>query len=400
MGRVFDFTRYSLGLDVMKRREFIKFSASLTLAGVTSWANSAQPAQAKRLLVIMLRGGMDGLAAIPPFADPDIGSLRTELLPSNLLPGNQFFGIHPALPTFAECMDTGQATAIHATGFRYTGRSHFEGQDIMQSGVLKPYASASGWLGRAMRAAQSKGGVAISIPMPLILRGDAVSETQYPSWMQAPPKATYELVTQLWSQVPELKPYALRLLDSDKIRLASDGTPEPNQQRRTAFSLAKEAAQKMQLPGGPVVGVLDLNGFDTHAGQGAAEGLNATKLKQIDDAIRGYREGIGAKWAQSLVITVTEFGRTASINGTLGSDHGWGSCILAAGGLVKTRGIVSQWPGLKKSQLFEGRDLKVTVDAMAVYADALQSVFGLPPELIQKEVFSYAKDSFNSRLFV
>ena len=384
----------------MKRREFIKFSASLTLAGATPWANSAQPAQAKRLLVIMLRGGMDGLAAIPPFADPDLGPLRSELLPSNLLHGNQFFGIHPALPTFAECMAAGQATAIHATGFGYKGRSHFEGQDVMQSGIMKPYASASGWLGRAMRAAQSKGGVAISIPMPLILRGDAASETQYPSWMQAPPKATYELVSELWSKVPELKPYASRLLATDNIRLAADGTPEPNQQRRTAYSLAKEAAQKMQLPGGPIVGVLDFNGFNTHAGQGAAEGLNATKLKQIDDAIKGYREGIGAKWAQSLVITVTEFGRTASINGSLGTDHGWGSCILAAGGLVQAKGIVSQWPGLKKSQLFEGRDLKVTIDALAIYADALQSVFGLTPDVIQKEVFSYGRDSFDSRLFV
>ncbi len=383
----------------MHRREFIKFSASLTLAGATPWASSAQHSQAKRLLVIMLRGGMDGLAAIPPFADPDIGSLRSELLPSNLLLGNPFFGIHPALPTFAELMVAGQANAIHATGFGYTGRSHFEGQDIMQSGIMKPYASASGWLGRAMRTAQSTGGVAISIPMPLILRGDAASETQYPSWMQAPPKATYQLVSQLWDKVPELKPYAARLIESDNIRLAADGTPEPNQQRRTAYSLAKEAAQKMQLPGGPVVGILDFNGFDTHAGQGAAEGLNATKLKQIDDAIKGYREGIGAKWAQSLVLTVTEFGRTAGVNGTLGSDHGWGSCILTAGGLVKAKGIVSQWPGLKKSQLFEGRDLKVTVDALAVYADAIQSVFGLPPEVVQKEVFAYARDSFDTRLF-
>ena len=208
----------------MKRREFIKFSASLTLAGATPWASSAQAAQAKRLLVIMLRGGMDGLAAIPPFADPDLGSLRAELLPSNLLLGNQFFGIHPALPTFAELMAAGQATAIHATGFGYQGRSHFEGQDIMQSGITKPYASASGWLGRAMRAAQSKSGVAISIPMPLILRGDAASETQYPSWMQAPPKATYELVSQLWANVPELKPYASRLIESDNVRLAADGT--------------------------------------------------------------------------------------------------------------------------------------------------------------------------------
>jgi uncharacterized protein (DUF1501 family) len=148
-----------------------------------------------------------------------------------------------------------------------------------------------------------------------------------------------------------------------------------------------------------MVGVLDLNGFDTHAGQGAADGLNAAKLKQIDDAIKGYQEGIGARWNQSLVITLTEFGRTAGMNGTLGTDHGWGSCVLAAGGLVKTAGILSHWPGLKKSQLFEGRDLKATIDTMAIYADAIQSVFGLQPELIHKEAFTYTKGLFDRRLF-
>jgi uncharacterized protein (DUF1501 family) len=342
---------------------------------------------------------MDGLAAIPPFADPELQIIRSDLIPSGLLKGNQFFGIHPALPSFAEAMNAGQALAVHAAGFQYTGRSHFEGQDIMQSGVMKPYTSGSGWLGRAMQAAQSTGGIAISIPMPLLLRGDSTSETLYPSWMQAPPKTTYELVAQLWSKAPALKPYVARLLEAENKRLNPDGTPEPNQQRRTAFSLAREAAEKMQAPNGPVVGVLDLNGFDTHAGQGAAEGLNATKLKQIDDAIKGYRAGIGGRWAQSLILTLTEFGRTASVNGTLGTDHGWGSCVLAAGGLINTKGIISLWPGLKKPQLFEGRDLKATVDTMAIYADALQSVFGLPPELIHKDVFSYARDSFERRLF-
>lgn len=384
----------------MDRRNFIKFSASLTLAGAPSWANSTPRINPNRLLVIMLRGGMDGLAAVPPVGDPALQMLRADLIPTGLLKGDQFFGIHPALPTFAEAMTAGQALAVHATGFRYTGRSHFEGQDIMQSGVMKPYSSASGWLGRAMQAAQSTGGVALSIPMPLLLRGDSASETSYPSWMQAPPKATYELVAQLWAKAPELKPYSSRILETEVGRLSPDGTPEPNQQRRSAFSLAKDAAEKMQAPNGPIVGVLDLHGFDTHAGQGAADGLNATKLKQIDDAINGYRAGIGARWAQSLIITITEFGRTAGVNGTLGTDHGWGSCVLATGGLVKTKGIVSVWPGLNKSQLFEGRDLKATVDTLAIYADAIQSVFGLPPELIHKDIFSFARDSFDRRLFV
>ena len=383
----------------MNRRDFIRFSVSLTLAGANSWASSAQLNNPNRLLVIMLRGGMDGLATILPFGDPDLQSIRPELIPTGLLNVDQFFGIHPALPTFAQAMSAGQALAVHATGFRYTGRSHFEGQDIMQSGVMKPYASSSGWLGRAMQAARSGTGVAISIPMPLLLRGDSSSETLYPSWMQAPPKVTYELVAQLWEKTPALKNYSSRILEAESRRLNSDGTSEPNQQRRTAFSLAKEAAEKMQHPNGPIVGVLDLNGFDTHAGQGAADGLHATKLKQIEDAIKGYRQGIGPKWSQSLIITMTEFGRTASVNGTLGTDHGWGSCVLAAGGLVRQTGIVSVWPGLKKSQLFEGRDLKVTIDAMSIYADAVQSVFGLPPELINKEIFSFSQDTFDQRLF-
>ena len=386
----------------MQRRHFLGAGASLTLAGSPLLAGAQSQTTAyrqRRLLVLMLRGGMDGLCAIPPTGDPRLQALRANLVPQPLLRGNDFFGVHPALPTFASLMAEGQAVAVHATGFGYTGRSHFEGQDIMQSGVPKPYASASGWLGRAMEKSQLGAGVAISIPMPLILRGDSKSETQFPTWMPAPPTETYALIERLWQGHPELATLGTRLRNG-RAEAAMGGAPTPAfDNRKSAAGLAHEAALRMQASDGPMVGLIDFNGFDTHAAQGAGEGVHATRLKQVDDAIRSFRQSMGPRWDDCLVLTVTEFGRTAAENGTTGTDHGWGGCILAAGGLVRTAGVVADWPGLQVASLFEGRDLKVTVDAAAVYAQALQSVFGLNTDQIQDGVLSHRPHALTQTLF-
>jgi uncharacterized protein (DUF1501 family) len=155
----------------------------------------------------------------------------------------------------------------------------------------------------------------------------------------------------------------------------------------------------MQAADGPMVWLIDFDGFDTNASQGAAEGNHATKLKMVDDVLKAFREAMGPRWHNTLVLTVTEFGRTAAENGTTGTDHGWGSCILAAGGLVKTAGVVADWPGLAKANLYEGRDLAVTVDAAAVYAQALQTVFGLSAAQIQDGVLSYKPHPLTQALF-
>ena len=386
----------------MQRRHFLGAGASLTLAGSPLLAGAQSQTTAygqRRLLVLMLRGGMDGLCAIPPTGDPRLQALRGNLVPGELLRGNDFFGVHPALPTFASLMAEGQAVAVHATGFGYTGRSHFEGQDIMQSGVPKPYASASGWLGRAMEKSQLGAGVAISIPMPLILRGVSKSETQFPTWMPAPPTETYALIERLWQGHPELATLGSRLR-SGRAEAAMAGAPTPAfDNRKSAAGLAHEAALRMQASDGPMVGLIDFNGFDTHASQGAGEGVHATRLKQVDDAIRSFRQSMGPRWDDCLVLTVTEFGRTAAENGTTGTDHGWGGCILAAGGLVRTAGVVADWPGLESARLFEGRDLAVTVDAAAVYAQALHSVFGLSAAQVQDGVLSHRPHALAQTLF-
>jgi uncharacterized protein (DUF1501 family) len=387
----------------MKRRTFLGSAAirgghlaTLSLVGRRAWGAEDLPRRC--LLVVLLRGGMDGLTAIPPLGDAALGSLRPSLVPVAPLPGNSFFGIHPSLATFAELMARGEAVAIHAAGFDYRGRSHFEGQDIMQSGVGKPFASPSGWLGRAMQTANVGTGVAISIPIPLILRGDPSAETEFPTWMSAPPQATYELVRQLWARDRELSAVGASMTGR-KSAMAAASSEESNEVRRSPRGLAQQAGARMTQEDGPVVGLIDLVGFDTHASQGADEGEHASRLKMLDDIVLSFRSAMGARWKDSLVLTVTEFGRTALQNGTTGTDHGWGSCVLAAGGLVNTAGVIADWPGLDKPRLHEGRDLVATLDANAIYAQAMRSVFGLSASQIRDRVLAHKPHALAQNLF-
>lgn len=384
----------------MKRRTFMGAGATLSLLGhANAFGAAVQPAH-RRLLVILLRGGMDGLTAVPPIGEPRLAQVRQALVPAVPLPGDSFFGLHPALPTFAGLVAKGEAVAVHATGFDYRGRSHFEGQDIMQSGVSKPFASATGWLGRAMQKAKVGAGVAISIPMPLILRGDPAVDTEYPTWLASPPRSTYSLVNEMWARDPQLAGLGVGAVGGKMEMAANQPTTQAYIDNISSPTrLGQLAGQRMASNAGPVVGLIDLVGFDTHAGQGAGQGQHADKLKMVDDIIQAYRQAVGEGWKDSLVITVTEFGRTVSQNGSAGTDHGWGSCILAAGGLVRTAGIVADWPGLDPRQLYEGRDLPVTVDARAVYAEMMGSIFGLSAAQIQEGVLPHTPHPLTRKLF-
>lgn len=384
----------------MKRRTFMGAGASLSLLGQTSAFGAAGQPSHRRLLVILLRGGMDGLTAIPPIGEPRLVQVRQALVPAMPLPGNGFFGLHPALPTFAGLIAKGEAVGVHATGFDYRGRSHFEGQDIMQSGVSKPFASATGWLGRAMQKAKLGSGVAVSIPMPLILRGDPAVDTEYPTWLASPPGSTYSLVNEMWARDPQLAGLGVGAVNSKMEMAANQPTTQAYIDNISSPTrLGQLAGQRMAPNAGPVVGLIDLVGFDTHAGQGAEQGQHADKLKMVDDIILAYKDAVGEGWKDSLVVTVTEFGRTVSQNGSAGTDHGWGSCILAAGGLVRTAGIVADWPGLDPRQLHEGRDLPVTVDARAVYAEMMGTVFGLSAAQIQNGILPHTPHPLTRKLF-
>ena len=368
----------------MQRRTLLKSAgatAMLSLTGAASAATSgvSSGAEANRLLVVLLRGGMDSLCAVPPVADPLLESLRPSLRIRQALRLDGSFGLHPALGQMHALWQQNQLAIVHSTGFAYSGRSHFEGQDVMQSGVMKPYASATGWVGRAMEMAGVDSGVAIAIPMPLILRGHENAATEYPNWMRSPQAALMTEVNVLWRNDKALAPYGARLLEESLV------TAAPRQMRgdefaqtRTPAALARLAGQRMSAPDGPRIGLIDMEGgFDTHASQGADTGAHANKLADLDGVIGAYRQAMGAMWARTLVLTVTEFGRTVAENGTNGTDHGVGSCCFLAGGLVAKAKVLADWRGLAKDQLFEGRDLPATIDASAVHAQVLQKVFGL-----------------------
>ncbi len=373
----------------MKRRHFLQGCLSnvgLSLAGApAAWA---QQALNTRLLLVLLRGGMDGLCAVPPVQDSDYTRIRPNTAVTNSLPLAQGFGLHPALTGMHGLWQARELAVVHNTSFKYTGRSHFEGQDIMQSGVLKPYASGTGWVGRAMEEAHSSAGVSISIPMPLILRGNPNATTQFPNWMPPLNASMTDQLQQLWQNDAVLAPYAKPIQSANQQQMQA-GRPD-FKEARTLQALARLAGQEMALDDGPRVGLLDSrHGFDTHASQGANSGSHAERLKELDQAITQYKQAMGAQWKNTLVLTVTEFGRTVAENGTTGTDHGVGSCCFLAGGLLTESKVYADWRGLKEKDIFEARDLPITIDVAAVYALALERVFGLSSKQIQSKVLEY-----------
>jgi uncharacterized protein (DUF1501 family) len=344
-----------------------------------------------------LKGGLDGLTAVPPHGDPAYASIRPTIHVKKPLRLDADFGLHPALSGLHQIWSEGNLAVVHGTGFEYRGRSHFEGQDIMQTGVMKPYTSPSGWLGRAMHVSRASGGVAVSIPMPLILRGDIGSDTDYPNWMPKPSLRVAEDVLRLWANDEALKPYAEKIYE-DAASASSRPQRMTGAEYRESLSpgaLARAAGDKMKDPSGPRVGLIEFtHGFDTHANQGDDQGQHADRLADLDSMIREFKAAIGTEWKNSLVVTVTEFGRTVRENGTTGTDHGVGTCCLLAGGLVNKSKVYADWRGLDPQNWYEGRDLLPTIDTMAVYARVVQSVFRIEEQVIQKELFGFKPSKF------
>ena len=373
----------------MDRRQFVQTTTAGMALAAAPRAWSSQDTNG-RLMIVLLRGGMDGLCAVPPTDDVDYVRTRPSTAVLKGLPLAAGFSLHPSLSGLHDMWQANQLAVVHSTGFKYTGRSHFEGQDIMQSGVAKPYASSSGWVGRAMSAAQTTGGVSISIPMPLILRGNPNATTQFPNWMPTLRKGTAQALEQLWESDDALQPYASSIARDNLAEQRAGMHKEAFLNARSLEGLAKLASAQMKRDDGPRVGLIDVrNGFDTHAGQGAERGAHAQRLKDLNRLVTGFARGMGEQWQNSLLVTVTEFGRTAAENGTNGTDHGVGSCCFLAGGLVGQSKVYADWRGLKKEQLFEARDLPATIDVAAVYAKVLERVFGLSPATIQASIMAY-----------
>ena len=364
----------------LTRREFLKASgASLFLAGLPlpGFTKDKPPGT---ISVILLEGGMDGLTAVPPFGDSNLLKMRKGLTPENYLKLNSFFGLHPSFKYFAGLMAKNNASIIHATNFPYTKRSHFEGQNLMQGGGLNPFSETSGWLGRALDLARTPGR-SMSLDMPLVLRGMSDNDNFYPANI----RSSSNLMTKLIDSIS--MSYGKEGSEVFK-KVSKKSTQKDSIVPRNPASLAKFAGKAMAQEGGPLSSVIKVDQFDTHASQGSDEhGRHGKQLTLIDDIIAGYKEGLGDAWDRSIILTLTEFGRTVFENGTRGTDHGYGSVGLLAGGAITKSRVISDWPGLSKKEQFEQRDLMSTIDYRSVCAACIENALGLDHDLIAEKVF-------------
>ena len=371
----------------ISRRDFLKGTATtLFLAGFNLPA-LASSSKKKNLVVIMLRGGMDGLCAVPIIGDKNFEKRRKSILIENTIKLNSDFALHPRLIGFNKCWKENSGTIVHATSIPYTQRSHFEGQNLMESGGRVAYQEKTGWVGRAMKLANLQGdGLALSLPMPLLLRGIPKNNNYFPSDGRLPRKDTLDLLKSVYAESSEDE--LLEMMNYIKKRKDEQmmgGTG--NRDKRKNKNLARQAATYLRKSDGPRVAVFEVNGFDTHAAQGGVDGTHTKCLVEMDEIINNLKDNLQEAYKDTIILTVTEFGRTIKQNGGNGTEHGYGTAIFMAGGLLKKSQVHTDWPGLKRKEMYEGRDLNATIDARSVYASAMSTVFDLDFKRIQKDVF-------------
>ena len=371
----------------ISRRDFLKGTATtLFLAGFNLPA-LATTSKKKNLVVIMLRGGMDGLCAVPIIGDKNFEKRRKSILIENTIKLNSDFALHPRLIGFNKCWNDNTGSIVHATSIPYTQRSHFEGQNLMESGGRTPYQEKTGWVGRAMKLANLQGdGLALSLPMPLLLRGIPKNNNYFPADGRLPRKDTLDLLRSVYADSSEDE--LLEMMDFIKKRKDEQMMGgSSGRGKRKNKNLARQAATYLRKSDGPRVAVFEVNGFDTHAAQGGVDGTHTKCLVEMDEIINNLRDNLQEAYKDTIILTVTEFGRTIKQNGGNGTEHGYGTAIFMAGGLLKKSQVHTDWPGLKRKEMYEGRDLNATIDARSVYASAMSTVFDLDFKRIQKDVF-------------
>ncbi len=344
-------------------------SAALAIPGI---AFAAAPTD-RRFVFVILRGAMDGLSVVMPVGDSHYRGLRGALADPAAAPSklDTSFALHPALAGTAAMYAQGEALFVHAVASPYRERSHFDGQNVLETGGTGAYLLKDGWLNRALALLpDARDGVAIAPTVPMVLRGAAPVTSYAPSALPAASDDLLTRVAALYADDPLLHPLWSRAMDAREMA-GSDGEKKVNPE-----ALGRLAATFLSKPTGPRVAVIELQGWDTHAGQ--AGRLN-TQLKQLDALLVALKTGLGPTWAKTVVLAATEFGRTAAVNGTGGTDHGTGGAAILAGGAVRGGRVVADWPGLAGSQLYEGRDLKPTLDMRALMAGVLAGQFGIDP---------------------
>jgi len=378
------------------RRTALKLGAGMGVTFLAAPALAAMPEGRRKLVVIICRGAMDGLSVSPPYADSNYTALRGQIaIPvDDVLKLDGDFGLHPKLAVIHELTRNGQARIAPAVAIPERIRSHFEAQDLLESGGGHLYATTTGWLNRAL-GAQAPGGnitaLSVGAQEPLILRGSVEIQSWSPGGKVTQDMERISGILQdLYATDPLLAHSFSSGMQTEAMAesMGGNGMPKASPQvGRAAHDYAVTTAKFLIQPGGPSIAVVSLDGYDTHANQGASNGQLANHLKNLDDVVDGLHEGLGPEWSNTIIVAVTEFGRTARINGTGGTDHGTASTMILAGGALKSGGIVGDWPTLADSKLFENRDLAPTLDVRQVFKGVLREHMGLDARALDASVF-------------
>lgn len=382
--------------------------ASTSLCGIQ--VALARAATERRFVLVILRGALDGLAAVPPYAERDYRELRGPLALADpgatdgVLALDGRFGLHPALQPLHAMYKAGELSIVHAVATPYRSRSHFDGQDLLETGADGPHGTQDGWLNRALsllngETAHSRVGLAVGQTIPLVLRGKVPVASWAPSDMPSVDADFLDRLSALYAKDGVLGPALSEGLRAQSLADEVLNDAPPNRGRMNgekvygrgarpilALRAAANAAGKLlAAPDGPRVAVLEMLGWDTHAGQGALTGRLAGVMKALAEGLDELKTSLGPAWQQTAVAVVTEFGRTVAVNGTNGTDHGTGTVAFMLGGAVAGGRVLGKWPGL--AQLYENRDLMPTTDLRAIMKAVLVDHLGLPPDGVERVVF-------------
>lgn len=371
----------------MTRRQFVTALGASSL--LTLWPGTPAFASGSdaRLLVVLLRGGLDGLHALSPVGDPAYARLRGALAPNDALKLDGSFALHPSLTFMHQLYAEKQLLPVLAVAPPYRQRSHFDAQDCLENGTAGPGGS-TGWLNRCVSALPGSEGLAIATVMPLILRGGGEATTWSPPLPHEVNPILLQRLRPLYAADPALAEAFSRAMETEG---ANDMGGQGKGGKRAGVQLPQTmaaAARFMAKAEGPRIGFVEDSGWDTHNNQA---GVLTRKLAELDNALRAYRDGMAAQWGRTTVLVVTEFGRTAAVNGTGGTDHGTGGVAFVLGGGVRGGRVAGEWPGLSASALNEGRDLRATTDLRALFKGVLATKLQLPEGVLDTRVFPDSK---------
>jgi uncharacterized protein (DUF1501 family) len=406
----------------INRRALLKLGLAAGGAALaTRYSFAAPTASPSRFVFIIMRGALDGLSAVPPYADPDYARLRGEL--AIAAPGGSdgalaldgYFGLNPGLTFMHEAYGAHELLVLPAVATGYRERSHFDGQDVLESGFTQPHATQSGWLNRALvnlPAASRRGresGVALAQNVPLVLRGSAEVASWSPSVLPDLDDDTMRRIADRYASDPllarrlaealatggEVDQAPAQAMSGDAAGAASAAGAAGNPAmtavvRSTAgryIETVRTAAGFLRREDGPAVAVFDTTGWDTHFNEGGAQGQLRTRLAVLDQSLRTLKETLGDVWPRTVVLLATEFGRTAAANGTRGTDHGTGSAAFLLGGAIAGGRVLADWPGLSTRNLYQQRDLKPTLDLRSVMKSVLHEHLQIASGALDRDVF-------------